>query len=101
MSAQETFVLGLCRELIGQVAIELDENFFEVGGHSLLALTFAQRIERATGSRVALLTIANSTLRAIAAEIAPPGTDAQRPDPTLGKRLSRWLQSALAGGRKG
>jgi amino acid adenylation domain-containing protein len=100
MSAQETFVLGLCRELIGQVAIELDDNFFEVGGHSLLALTFAQRIERATGSRVALLTIANSTLRAIAAEIAPPGTDAQRPDPTLGKRLSRWLQSALAGGRK-
>ncbi|MBW3549963.1 MAG: amino acid adenylation domain-containing protein, partial [Proteobacteria bacterium] len=43
LTPQQRLVLTVCRELIGDDDIALDDNFFDAGGHSLLALTMMGR----------------------------------------------------------
>jgi amino acid adenylation domain-containing protein len=94
-TAHEALVREVCLALIGQPAIDLDRTFFDAGGHSLLALRFAVQIEQRTGIRLPLLRIADSTLRALAAELAQAPVQAQAAAAPMGGRLSRWLRSAL------
>jgi acyl carrier protein len=51
--------------------VEEDDNFFEIGGNSLQALTLAARLEKDTGVKVSLLAvIRNPTPRRLADLIA-------------------------------
>jgi amino acid adenylation domain-containing protein len=65
-------VLQIARELLGSPAVELSDNFFDAGGHSMLALQFAARLEQACGRRLPLLSIAQGSLRLLADELRTP-----------------------------
>ncbi|MEO8459069.1 MAG: amino acid adenylation domain-containing protein [Dokdonella sp.] len=64
---REQFLADLWQELIGSDDVRSGDNFFEVGGHSLLAVEMATRVQQATGVRINLLMIATGTLASLAA----------------------------------
>lgn len=76
---EERLVLQTARELLGTELVELDDNFFEAGGHSLLALSLSTRLQKASGVKLSLLAIAHATLRAVAAQIANGGATIAEP----------------------
>lgn len=97
VSAAATAVLRIARELLGSEHVHLGDNFFEAGGHSLLALTLATRVEKMLGAKLSLLAIAQSSLGALAEQIelsgqgapmAPATAEAQRSQ-RLGARMAR------------
>lgn len=49
-----------------------DDNFFEIGGNSMLALRMIVRVEQATGIRFNLIKLASGTLHSLAAELPKP-----------------------------
>ena len=53
-SPVERQMLAWCRELLASEAISLEHDFFEVGGHSLMAARLFARIERRFGLRLPL-----------------------------------------------
>jgi amino acid adenylation domain-containing protein len=97
LSPAAAAVLQIARELLGSEHVYAGDNFFEAGGHSLLALTLATRIEKTLGVKLSLLAIAQSSLGALAAQIESTGqgeapsssdADAQRSQ-RLGSRVAR------------
>lgn len=94
LSREQQQVLALARELLATDAVQIEDNFFEAGGHSLLALSLAARLEKASGVRLSLLTIAHSSLSAVAELVAAGG----EPEPEreagggLRARMARWLR---------
>ncbi len=97
LSPATAAVLQIARELLGSEQVYPGDNFFEAGGHSLLALTLATRIEKSMGVKLSLLAIAQSSLGALAAQIesagqgeaaSPVGAEAQRAQ-RLGARVAR------------
>lgn len=97
LSSSELLVLDLCRDLLGSATLTIDDNFFEAGGHSLLALTLMTRLERATGRRLSLLRIATSSLRALAKDLRTTELSGAKVS-GLRKRFTNWVTSALGGG---
>lgn len=94
-------LLGLVREVLGQPDVGPDDNFFEVGGHSLLAVSLLGKLEAATGSRLNLLRLANHSLRTLAQELpemtAPAEEPSEESKPVGWRaRLSRWFGSDKA-----
>ncbi|MBN8428728.1 MAG: amino acid adenylation domain-containing protein [Xanthomonadales bacterium] len=94
-------LLGLVREVLGQPDVGPDDNFFEVGGHSLLAVSLLGKLEAATGSRLNLLRLANHSLRTLAQELPEmnaPATEPSEESKPAGwrARLSRWFGSENA-----
>lgn len=92
--AMETLLAGVWRELLGVDDVGPDDNFFDRGGHSLLALTMVSRVELASGKRLPLLRVGDSSLRALAAMLRE---DAAAPAPAAGpasgaKSLGGWLR---------
>ncbi|MBE5314628.1 MAG: hypothetical protein H4O13_04415 [Xanthomonadales bacterium] len=79
---------------MGSAEVQLGDKVFEAGGHSLLALTRATRIENSLGVKLSLLAIAQSSLAALAAQIesaeqgAPVAAEAQ-PSPRSRARVAR------------
>jgi hypothetical protein len=94
LTPQERLLLAVWKELIGINAIGLDDNFFEVGGHSLLAVAMTSRVEQQTGTRLTILQVATGTLRTLAAEIAVPAAGQVRREPGIGARLTQWMRLA-------
>lgn len=87
-------LLEIARELLGSAEVQLGDNVFDAGGHSLLALTLATRIESSLVAKLSLLPIAQGSLAALAAQIesaqqgAPVAAEAQ-PSPRSGARVAR------------
>lgn len=78
-SGLEVLVLRLASEVLDTPVSNALDNFFDVGGHSLLALRFAHRMQESTGFRPGVLAIAQSSFRALAmtaAANAQAGSDA-------------------------
>ncbi|WP_427924027.1 non-ribosomal peptide synthetase [Streptomyces sp. cg40] len=50
----ESVLVGLWEQLLGTAPATADENFFDAGGHSLLAVRLTNRLEKAFGRRVSL-----------------------------------------------
>jgi len=69
-SGPATYLAGLWRELLGVEEIRPTDNFFDLGGHSLLSMQMIARIERETGKRLSPRLILLSSLTQIAAELA-------------------------------
>lgn len=99
MSPQELLMLTVCRELIGSDGVMIDDNFFDAGGHSLLALTLVGRIEEKTGIRLPILKIASGSLRGLAQHLGSATSSPAGVPPRLGPRLHRWVRRALGPGR--
>ena len=66
----EALLAQVWRELLGAADVRTGDNFFDIGGHSLLAVDMAVRVQRETGVRLNLLDIANGTLGTLAAELS-------------------------------
>lgn len=90
--ARVEMLLELVREVLGDPGVQADDNFFESGGHSLLALSVAARVKARTGVRPNLLRLANSSLRTVAMELPGPGHATQSGGRQgLGRRLLRLI----------
>jgi surfactin family lipopeptide synthetase A len=62
----EACVAAIWQEVLGVERVGVHDNFFDLGGHSLLTLQVAARIEQATGVRLNLWLFVSSTLEQIA-----------------------------------
>lgn len=71
-----------------------DDNFFDLGGHSMLAVQMANRVKVDTGVRIQLMTLASQTLAQIAAEL-PAGV--KTASPGFGARIVGNLRGILRG----
>ena len=89
------YLAGVWSQLLGREAGPGD-NFFDLGGHSMLAVQMANRVKADTGVRIQLMTLASQTLAQIAAEL-PAGAGARAASPGLGARLVGNLKGMLRG----
>lgn len=62
------YLVGIWTELLATTAGP-DDNFFDLGGHSMLAVQMANRVARDTGARIRLVRLATQTLSQVAAEL--------------------------------
>ncbi|KAF1007336.1 MAG: Tyrocidine synthase 3 [Luteibacter sp.] len=69
-SDSERLLASVWQELLGMPRVRTSDNFFDVGGHSLLAVEMAQCLQKLTGVQMNLLDIANGTLGTLAADLA-------------------------------
>jgi amino acid adenylation domain-containing protein len=62
-------------DLLG-TAVAPGDNFFDLGGHSMLAVQMANRVARDTGARIKLVRLATQSLAQVAASLPVPDTAA-------------------------
>nr|WP_256488973.1 non-ribosomal peptide synthetase/type I polyketide synthase [Dyella lutea] len=101
---RQAYIAALWCEMIGVPSVRVSDNFFDVGGHSLLAVTFTSRVQRETGVRINLLDVATSTLAALATALPEQAAVAQAPatppDGSLLARMSRLFGRGKDGGKR-
>jgi amino acid adenylation domain-containing protein len=85
------------QEVLGVERVSAHDNFFDLGGHSLLSLKAIARIEEKSGRRIQPRDLVMQTLRQIASVYAGAATAAPRRTST--GLMRRWL-GAIAGLRK-
>jgi amino acid adenylation domain-containing protein len=86
----------LWSELLGSEVLAGD-NFFDLGGHSMLAVQMANRVRKDTGVRLQLMTLATQTLEQVASALP----DDPRAAPAgLGARLVGNLKGLLRASRE-
>ena len=87
------YLAGIWAALLG-VDVGPDDNFFDLGGHSMLAVQMANRVATDTGVRIKLIRLATQSLAQIAAGL-PTATSGSSPH--FGARIARgfrrWFQS--------
>ena len=66
---KEELIAGIWRELLKIDRVGPNDNFFDIGGHSLLALRVVAQIEKRTGTRLDPRILFFQTLRQIAAAL--------------------------------
>jgi len=84
---RERYLGAVWCELVGADDVRSSDNFFDIGGHSLLAIEMVTRVKRETGIKLNLLDVATSPLASLAAAL--PEGDLTEPGRTasLGGRL--------------
>jgi amino acid adenylation domain-containing protein len=76
----ERSLAAIWKRLLGVQEIGVDEDFFEFGGHSLLAVQLAHAIEDELGRTCTLpMVFRDPTIRALATELHAGGADATEP----------------------
>jgi amino acid adenylation domain-containing protein len=66
----ESMLAQIWHDVLGTKQVSINDNFFEVGGHSLLAVRLFSKIEQATGLNLPLATLFSSpTIEALAVTI--------------------------------
>ncbi|MEP6898316.1 MAG: amino acid adenylation domain-containing protein [Rhodanobacter sp.] len=88
---RQHYLASIWCELVGIKQVRASDNFFDIGGHSLLAVEFTARVQRETGVRLGLLAVATSTLASLATELPDTGLQSARPALSLAGRLRRLL----------
>jgi thioesterase domain-containing protein len=67
IQAEEQLLVGIWRDLLHLPGVGIDDNFFEVGGHSLLAAQLIAQVQSATGRKIAVSAVFRApTIRAFA-----------------------------------
>src|SRR6202166_1271582 len=67
LPAEEKLLLGIWKDLLRLPETGIDDNFFEVGGHSLLAAQVIAQVQSATGRKIAVSAVFRApTIRAFA-----------------------------------
>ena len=74
---QEKLLSEVCAALLGVDKISLRDNFFDMGGYSLLALQLVSRLEELTGERLSPAVILLNTLEQAAALLPDLGTEGE------------------------
>jgi acyl carrier protein len=70
----EKRIANVWTEVLGLEAVGVDDDFFEIGGHSILAIRLAAKLSEAIGKEVPLMTIFEApTVAALAAEVRQAG----------------------------
>lgn len=86
------YLLGVWTQLLG-IDAGPDDNFFDLGGHSMLAVQMVGRVARETGYRIKLMRLAVQTAAEIAADMP---ADALAPRASgLGNRLMQNVRRLL------
>ncbi|WP_446677827.1 condensation domain-containing protein [Streptomyces niveus] len=106
--AREEVLHGLFVEILGGRKIGRDDNFFRVGGHSLLAVRLVNRIRSALGAELTLRDVFNApTVATLTERLPAPGVPETAPPPqetrpTLRRRTrsgSRVHDTSVPAGR--
>ncbi|MDB5328351.1 MAG: hypothetical protein JWM57_3920, partial [Phycisphaerales bacterium] len=79
----ESRLCELMAETLGLASVDREDDFFEIGGHSLLAIQFAARVRDVLNVDLAVRTLFEHPS---VARLAPHLTGASRPRPTLVRR---------------
>ncbi|MGQ4659062.1 amino acid adenylation domain-containing protein [Lysobacter sp. F6437] len=97
---QVRYLVDLWSELLG-VEVREDDNFFDLGGHSMLAVTMTDRVARDTGVRLNLMRLAAQNLGQIAAELpdTAAATVTGHESGGLGRSLARLFGGARVADR--
>jgi acyl carrier protein len=112
LQALQGQVRGLWSELLGVETVGLNDNFFEIGGHSLLAVRVHSRLSEEVGGRLSLVDLFRfPTVATLAAHLAtlvapsapsPSGVDGEARDRVESRRDSMAsLRARRAAGRPG
>jgi hypothetical protein len=96
----ERMIAGIWQEVLGTDRVSVRDNFFDAGGHSLLAVRVITRINKAIGVRLSQTMMVLQTLEQIAAECdrrgATPSSSARiRATPPTGNTLVGRLFKGL------
>lgn len=90
--ARTEYLASVWSQLLGK-DVGPHDNFFDLGGHSMLAVQMANRVKVDTGVRIQLMTLATQTLAQIASELPLAAKTA----PTgFGARLKGMLRGGAA-----
>ncbi len=82
-TAGQRLVGDIWTDLLPGVAFGVDDDFFEIGGHSLLAVALVERLRRATGVDLPLSALLETpTVAGLAARVAPAGGGDETVAPT-------------------
>jgi amino acid adenylation domain-containing protein len=82
--AMERMLVGIWRDVLGTTAFDLQDSFFDVGGHSLLMAQVGVRIERHTGQPIAMVDLYRfPTIASLANHLRARGLVAPEPDASL------------------
>ncbi|MEW1654275.1 amino acid adenylation domain-containing protein [Streptomyces sp. NPDC093707] len=96
---QEKLLCAVFAEVLGVPGMGLDDDFFEAGGHSLLAVKLAQRIEDRLGVRLSMRALFTAPtpdgVRRLLDEPDGGAADAPGPDPRQDVRLAPDITRAL------
>ncbi|HJX29107.1 MAG TPA: phosphopantetheine-binding protein, partial [Thermoanaerobaculia bacterium] len=77
----ERTVARLWSEILGVGAVGRDDNFFDLGGHSLALAAVHERLQTELGIRLPLVTLFESTtVRSLASRLALPAETEEAPD---------------------
>jgi amino acid adenylation domain-containing protein len=68
-TAAERYLAAIWREVLGAPSVGLRDNFFDLGGHSLLLFRVIARVEREQGKRLSPRAFLTGSLEQIAAEL--------------------------------
>jgi Phosphopantetheine attachment site len=80
-TANEKLLATLWQELLGVPRVGAHDNFFDVGGHSLLCLQMTSRLAEMTGVRLNPRIILRNDLSQVAAQLPPAGERSSDPPP--------------------
>ncbi len=76
---RETYLIGIWADVLG-FEVKPSDNFFDIGGNSMLAVQMSERVARETGYRIKLMQLAAQSVGEIAADLpaaaAPAGRQA-------------------------
>lgn len=89
MDPRASYLTTVWSELLGS-PVGADNNFFEIGGHSMLAVQMVNRVHRDTGVRIKLIRLGTDTLAQIAADL-PLNNGSVAKDESMGKRIVKGL----------
>ncbi len=92
-SERVQYLVELWTELLHR-KVEAGDNFFDLGGHSMLAVQMANRVHRDTGVRIQLMTLATQSLAQVASTL-PAAVNA--PSAGLRTRLFGKFKGMLQG----
>jgi acyl carrier protein len=94
----ERFIAEIWREILGTRQVGVYDNFFNLGGDSLLSLQMIARIEKRTGYRISPRLVLLDTLEQIATLLPPTGAkprDERQGQAPANKPIARGLVSKL------
>ncbi|GAA5076119.1 non-ribosomal peptide synthetase [Lysobacter panacisoli] len=88
-----TYLRALWKELLG-VDVTPDDNFFDLGGNSMLAVQMSSRVAKDTGVRIQLMRLAAQNLAQIAADLPVQFSREEKPS-GVGARMARQMKRLL------
>jgi amino acid adenylation domain-containing protein len=90
----EVVIAGILREVLGVERVGAEDNFFDLGGNSLLLVQVQSRLQAAFEREVAVLDLfSNPTVGALARHLAPPAV----PEPSAGGAAGDDAEKLKAG----